>query len=208
MKNQTIIFGATVVFLIAGLTGPTQSQMPEDPFFGPMTPEEIAAAVDAYFDRLDARSDKILARMWEELMGAAQQLIQADGRQWSCIRPLFDEILEKLPRTRCKAGTGYSKDDGFHWNTRLKGREEAGFRTWSAVNDIDKLTQPEQAIERLLALVVDENATDAQLKRGIEAVQRARSDAVEHVRQKQEELKDLLTHPRQEAFFLIINIID
>ncbi len=210
MKGRgSVLFSIIMVLLVIGFTGPTRSQMPKGgpPTKPGMTAEEMIAAIEAWQDAETRRSRDLLR---EELMVGAQRVVRVDDRQWSHIRPLIDEILEMLRRSvHPDCQPWYSPEDKQLWCTLLETRDPAKFRIQHHnAKTPDQMTEAEKAVEQLLTLVVDENATDAQLKRGIEAVQRARSDAVEQVRQKQEELMDLLRHPRQEAFFLIINILD
>jgi membrane-bound ClpP family serine protease len=71
----------------------------------------------------------------------------------------------------------------------------------------DELTEGEKIAEEFIDLLENENAKE-EIRRKIDALQRAREKARKQLPEARKELAAVLTSPRQEAVFLLMGYID
>ena len=70
------------------------------------------------------------------------------------------------------------------------------------------MTEGERIAEELIDLLEDENSKEEEIRQKIDALQRAREKARRAKPKAQQELRKVLTTPRQEAVFLLMGYID
>jgi membrane-bound ClpP family serine protease len=72
----------------------------------------------------------------------------------------------------------------------------------------DELTEGEKIAEEFIDLLENENAKEEEIRRKIDALQRAREKARKQLPEARKELAAVLTSPRQEAVLLLMGYID
>jgi len=72
----------------------------------------------------------------------------------------------------------------------------------------NEMTEGEKIVEELTDLLENENAKDEEIRRKIDALQQAREKAKGQLPKARQELRKVLTTPRQEAVFLLLGCID
>ncbi len=70
------------------------------------------------------------------------------------------------------------------------------------------MTEGERIVEELTDLLEDKNSKEEEIRQKIDALQRARAKARKELPKAKQELRKVLTTPRQEAVFLIMGYID
>jgi len=72
----------------------------------------------------------------------------------------------------------------------------------------DELTESEKIVEELIDVLENENSKDKEIRKKMDALQQFREKAQRELPKAKQELRDVLTSPRQEAVFLIMGSID
>ena len=73
---------------------------------------------------------------------------------------------------------------------------------------LDELTEGEKIVEELIDLLENENPKDEEIRKKMDALQQFRENARRELAKAKQELRDVLTSPRQEAVLLLMGYID
>ena len=206
MAKHKIIIISFICFSLAVLAGQRPSYMP--PKFPPRKPgmtseeynKEVKKAIEQHKRQERERDNEYMNLMARQ---AWTCLLRVSERQWMRIKPKYDKVHDLIDEIRVHApGWGGRNEQDFHWIRRSKGD---GFR---AAKALDEMTECERIVEALTDLLEDENSTDEQIRKKIDALQQAREKPRKALPQARKELAEVLTNSRQEAIFLIMGHID
>lgn len=200
MAKQRIILVLAVCFSIAVFTGQTLSQMPlRLPKRLPgMTSEEYSKEVEKWFTqhrqqqlkRREERSKPIRREAWKRLLRVTE-------RQCKLIEPKEEKVFGLYRETRVSASRGGRDEQSFHWNRPSESPQhpmEGKAR--------DQMPKGYRIVEELIDLLEDKNSKEEEIRKKIDALQRAREKARKALPKARQELCKVLTTPRQEAVFL------
>ena len=213
MARERIALTLAACFLIAVSAGQTRSQMspPKEPVLKPdMTREEKIyeefkrRALQWPDQRREMdwkRAEMALARLEAEVMATLKRLLRADERQWRLVKPRYDKVQEL--RGDAVVGVqswGNPNGEGVRW----------GRRRWGSGRPMrrEEMSESERAIEELIDVMEDKNAEDEQIRQKIDGVQRAREKAKKQLPEARRELRRVLNDHRQEAVFLLMQVLD
>jgi len=216
MAKQRIILVLAVCFSIAVFTGQTLSQARSSKrtFFPPfaidprslrgLTEEESSKEIEKWFvQRWQQQRKRSKERMDLMAKEADKRLLRITEQQWKLIETKKEKVAALGRESRIGArGWGGRDEQNFHWNRRSKGT----FGT--IVKTPDEMTEGERIAEELIDLLEDENSKEEEIRQKINALQRARENARKAKSKAKQELRKVLTTPRQEAVFLLIGYID
>jgi hypothetical protein len=212
MTKQRKILVSVVCFSIALFTVQTLSQVPTRPprlrDMKGMTREERKkehrkAMEEWQFQRMQQdrkKSEERMRLMWRE---ALKRLLRATEQQWRLIQPKYEAELapDREARVRARGGGG-SNEQSFHWMRRSEISGAGRAKT------LDEMTEGEKIVEELIDLLENESSKDEEIRRKIDALQQVRDKAKGQLPKARQELRKVLTTPRQEAVFLLLGCID
>ena len=205
MTKERIILVLAVYFSIAVFTVQTLSQVPtRPPRHKPgTTAEERRKEIVKW--RFQIRQQNL--RRGEERMNlmmreAWKRLLRVTERQWKIIEPKKEKVFGLYRETRVRALGSGGKEQNFHWDRWSKGT--GGVRAKAP----DDMTEGQRIADELIDLLENENAKEEEIRRKIDALQRAREKARKQLPEARKELAAVLTSPRQEAVLLLMGYID
>ena len=121
--------------------------------------------------------------------------------QWRLIDPKHERQIELMLDSRRRANNRIRS--GKHsW---IKATEDGGLALSKTPAE---LTEAERNVGKLIDLLRREDSTDEELRKQIDALQRAREEARKEWPKARRELAAALTTPRQEAVFLLLGFIE
>lgn len=211
MTKQIIILVLIACFTLAVFAQRTPPRMripptgPDPRSLRGLTEEEASEVIKKWFaDRrlhnrkLDHEHIRLMVRE------AWKNELRVNERQWRIIEPKYEreELISKTTRARAYYGIKNCKD--FYWR---KATEDRGGGFKPPKTDAE-LTESEKIVSELIDLVRQENPSDEELRRKINALQQVREKARKELPKARRELAAVLTTPRQEAVFLVMGRID
>jgi len=212
MTKKRIILVLAVCFSIPVFTGQTLSQMPMRPprlrDMQGMTAEERKkehrkAMEEWKFQRRQQDRKRSEERMNLMAREAWKRLLRVTEQQWRLIEPKYEKVRDLSFEARvCARGSGGSNEQSFRWIRRSE------ISSGGRAKTLDEMTEGEKIVEELTDLLENENAKDEEIRRKIDALQQAREKAKGQLPKARQELRKVLTTPRQEAVFLLLGCID
>jgi hypothetical protein len=133
---------------------------------------------------------------------AMKNELRVSDAQWRIIEPKYERQIHIMYGTWARASHRVTIDK----DTWIKPTENKMGR--ALPKTAAELTEGERIIEKLIDLLRRENTTDEELRKQIDALQRAREKARKEWPKAKQELAATLTTPRQEAVFLLLGHID
>lgn len=206
MAKKRIILVVIACFSVAVLAVQTPSFMPpKRPHRKPgMTDEEyrndIEKAHEEWKQQRSKASEKRINLMARE---AWKRLLRISERQWKLVEPKIDAIqVIGWTTWACAVGYGGEDEQSFHWYRHSEG---APLKRAKAPHE---MSEGERLADELVDLLRDENSSDEDIRKKIDAIQKVREKARKELDAVGRELAPLLTTTRQEAIFLIMGYIN
>lgn len=129
--------------------------------------------------------------------------LRVSEAQWKIIEPKYERQIQLMKDTGARSSSENSRDSGHHW---IKPTEDNIGRPVPPT--FAELSEAYRNADKLVDLLRREDTTDEELRKQIDALQRAREKARRELPKARRELAAALTTPRQEAVFLLIGFID
>ena len=206
MTKKRIILVLAVCFSIAGFAGQALQQIPPIPprrKRGMTLEEHMKEVVKWHAQRKQQNLRRGEERINLMMREAWKRLLRVTERQWKIIEPKCEKVFGLYRETRVGAlGSTGSNEQSFHWDRWSKGT--GGVRAKAP----DEMTEGQRIADELIDLLENENAKDEEIRRKIDALQQAREKAKKELTKAKQELKEVITTPRQEAVFLLMGYID
>ncbi|OHB79638.1 MAG: hypothetical protein A2Z25_00490 [Planctomycetes bacterium RBG_16_55_9] len=205
MAKQSIAFFFIMCFSIIAIAG-----KPQAPFPSRLSHREKGMTSEKYREKVDrshAESRQKFFRSVEEktrLMSREvwKRLLRVNEQQWKTIEPKYEKYVALRREAYSRAsGWGERSEQTFHWNKHSMVADGRSART------LDEMTEGEKIADALVDLLEDENTTDEAIRQKIDALQKLRDAARKQIPEARQELKKILTTPRQEAVFLVTGCI-
>jgi len=204
MATQKIILVAIVCFSVAGFAG--QPRQGRDPILKKsMTDAEKLKAFEPLFKpmlQMEERDRKRKRLMRRE---AWKRLLRISERHWKIIKTKVDKVDILGWKMSVRASVETDRIGSSRWR-----RPSRRMDRWPPAPDKtpDELTESEKIVEELIDVLEDENSKDEEIRKKMDALQQFREKAQRELAKAKQELRDVLTSPRQEAVFLIMGSID
>ncbi len=144
-----------------------------------------------------SRYEYFVARMKQ----AFKNELRVSEGQWRFIEPKYDREVV-LMCDAWAAASRVTRSGKASWVKATEGKGAALPKTAA------ELTEGERNVAELIDLLRREDSTDEELRKQIDALQRAREEARKEWPKAKRELAAALTTPRQEAVFLLLGCID
>jgi hypothetical protein len=209
MAKNRIILVVIVCFSMAGFAGqPRQGKPPGGRLKKSMTDAEKSKAFEPLFKPMLQMEERDRERIRLMCREAWKRLLRISERQWKIIEPKDDkmQVLYHKIHLWSRGSLGTLRDvKPFHW--KRPSRERV---TWppAPAKTFDELTESEKILEELIDVLEDENSKDEEIRQKRDALQQFRENARRELAKAKQELRDVLTSPRQEAVYLIRGSID
>lgn len=207
MATQKIILVAIVCFSVAGFAGQTRQGKPPG---GPrlkkgMTDAEKLKMMEPLFKPMLQREERDRERRRLMRREAWKRLLRISERQWKIIKPKVDKMYILGWRKSMRASVEIDRIGSSRWR-----RPSRRMDRWPPAPDktFDELTESEKIVEELIDVLEDENSKDEEIRKKMDALQQFRENARRELAKVGQELRGVLTTPRQEAVFLIMGSID
>ena len=176
----------------------------------PPPPESLRGLTDAEAKEFMKKwfADLMLQRRvsnYEHSMAKRRQMWKNELRlgeaQWRLVEPKYKRQIQLMLDSWSRPNSGIREGE-FYW---VKRTEDGGV---ALAKKPAELTEAERIVDRLIDLLRRQDSTDEELRKQIDALQRAREEARRELRKAKRELAAALTTPRQEAIFLLFGYID
>jgi len=208
MVKNRIILVSIVCFSIAGFAGqPRQGKPPGEPRLKKsMTDAEKLKAVEPLLKPILQMEERDRERKRLMRREAWKRLLRISERQWKIIKTKVDKVDILVWRKSMRASVEIDRRIG---SSRWR-RPSRRMDRWPPAPDKtpDELTESEKIVEELIDVLENENSKDKEIRKKMDALQQFREKAQRELPKAKQELRDVLTSPRQEAVFLIMGSID
>ncbi len=208
MAKNRIILVVIVCFSVAGFAGqPRQEKPPGGPRLKKsMTDAEKLKMMEPLFKPRLQREERDRERRRLMRREAWKRLLRISERQWKIIKTKIDKgrVLGWRMSMRASVVTDI-RIGSSRWR-----RPSRRMDRWPPAPDktLDELTEGERIVEELIDLLEDENSKDEGIRKKMDALQQFRENARRELPKAKQELRDVLTNPRQEAVLLLMGYID
>ena len=176
----------------------------------PPPPEALRGLTDAEKSEFKAKwfaDQRLRERISRQEYSAAKRRqalkneLRAGEGQWRVIEPKYDRQIQFM----LDSWRGASSRIGSEEHLWIKPTEDGGL---TLPKKPAELTEAERNVGKLIDLLRREDSTDEELRKQIDALQRAREEARKEWPKARRELAAALTTPRQEAVFLLLGFIE
>lgn len=210
MAKQRLIGVMIAVFALVVFTGTTLSRRRTPPTLpGPENLRDLADPEESEVmrklveaRRLQERISKheYLAAMMKQ---ALKNELRASETQWRSIEPRYERQIQLMLDSSARASHRITTGKDL-W---IKSTEDKG-AGWALPKTAVEVTEAERNVDELIDLLRQDDTSDEELRKQINALQQAREKARGELPKAKQELAAALTTARQEAVFLLLGHID